>query len=155
MKYLLCIALAVGASWLAFAAGAPDESKQIQKMNLGAFSVSLTVKDIAASHAFYLKLGFHEVMGKESQHWLIMRSGETTIGLFQGVFERNVMTFNPGWTSQNEPLKDFEDVRSIQRRLKAQGIIPVTAADETTTGPASFIIVDPDGNPIVFDQHVK
>lgn len=123
-------------------------------MKLGAFSVSLTVKDIAASHAFYEKLGFKPVMGEEKQRWLILRNGETTIGLFQGAFPRNTLTFNPGWTSQNQPLPEFQDVREIQRQLKAQGVKLDTEADEKTKGPASLMLTDPDGNPILVDQHV-
>ncbi|MCG8408028.1 MAG: VOC family protein [Phycisphaerales bacterium] len=123
-------------------------------MNLGAFSISLAVKDIAASRAFYEKLGFKEVLGDQTQNWLILRNGETTIGLFQGMFERNSLTFNPGWTCQAEPLKEFEDVRDIQRSLKASGLTLTTEADESTTGPASLTLVDPDGNPVLIDQHV-
>lgn len=123
-------------------------------MKLGAFSLSLAVKDIAASLAFYEQLGFQKVAGEQDQKWLILRSGETTIGLFEGMFDRNMLTFNPGWTSQCEPLKEFEDVRALQRRLKASGLKLTTEADESTQGPASFTLVDPDGNPILVDQHV-
>jgi catechol 2,3-dioxygenase-like lactoylglutathione lyase family enzyme len=123
-------------------------------MNLGAFSISLAVKDIAASRAFYEKLGFEQVGGDQKENWLILRNGETTIGLFQSMFERNTLTFNPGWTSQAEPLKEFEDVREIQKSLKAKGLNLTSEADESTTGPASLILIDPDGNPILIDQHV-
>jgi lactoylglutathione lyase len=123
-------------------------------MKLGAFSCSLAVKDIAASRAFYEKLGFKQVAGDATQNWLILRNGETTIGLFQGMFERNMLTFNPGWTSQCETLKEFDDVREIQRRLKASGLTLTTEADESTTGPASLMLMDPDGNPVLLDQHV-
>ncbi len=123
-------------------------------MKLGAFSVSLAVKDIAASRAFYEKLGFEPAGGDESQNWLILRSGETTIGLFQGMFEQNILTINPGWNSQAEAVEGFEDIRDIQRRLKAAGLTFAQEADESTTGPASFVLSDPDGNPILFDQHV-
>lgn len=123
-------------------------------MKLGTFSSSLAVKDIAASRAFYEKLGFEQVGGDQSQNWLILRHGETTIGLFQGMFERNMLTFNPGWNSQAETLEDFEDVREIQRRLKAAGLELTSEADESTTGPASLTLIDPDGNPILIDQHV-
>jgi len=123
-------------------------------MNLGAFSVSLAVKDIAASRAFYEALGFEQVLGEPTQNWLILRNGETTIGLFQGMFERNMLTFNPGWTSQAETLKDFEDVRRIQQSLKDKGLALTSEADESTTGPASLTLIDPDGNPILIDQHV-
>ena len=124
------------------------------KVNLGAFSVSLAVKDLAASRAFYEKLGFEQVMGDASQGWLILRNGETTIGLFQGMFERNMLTFNPGWTGKAEPLAEFADVREIQQGLKAEGLGLTLEADESTTGPASLILTDPDGNPILLDQHV-
>ena len=123
-------------------------------MKLGAFSVSLAVKDIAASRAFYEKLGFEQVMGDQSQNWLIMRNGETTIGLFQGMFEGNMMTFNPGWTSQAEAIDEYEDVREIQRRLKSSGLTLAAEADESTSGPGSVMLVDPDGNTILIDQHV-
>jgi catechol 2,3-dioxygenase-like lactoylglutathione lyase family enzyme len=124
------------------------------KMKLGAFSISLAVKDLAASRVFYEKLGFEQVMGDPTQNWLILRNGETTIGLFQGMFERNMLTFNPGWTSQNEALEDFADVREIQRGLKAEGVALSLEADETTIGPGSLMLADPDGNPILLDQHV-
>ncbi|HSE90306.1 MAG TPA: VOC family protein [Candidatus Binatia bacterium] len=123
-------------------------------MNLGAFSISLAVKDIVASRAFYEKLGFEQVLGDQTQNWLILRNGETTVGLFQGMFERNMLTFNPGWNSQAEPLKEFEDIRGIQRSLKASGLALTSEADESTTGPASLTLIDPDGNPILIDQHV-
>jgi lactoylglutathione lyase len=123
-------------------------------MNLGAFSISLAVRDIAASRAFYEKLGFQQVGGDPTQNWLILRNGETTIGLFQGMFERNMLTFNPGWTSQAEPLDAFQDVREIQRHLKANGLALTSEADGSTTGPASLTLIDPDGNPILIDQHV-
>jgi catechol 2,3-dioxygenase-like lactoylglutathione lyase family enzyme len=124
-------------------------------MNLGAFSISLAVKDIARSRVFYEKLGFAQVGGDATQNWLILRNEETTIGLFQGMFKGNLLTFNPGWTSQAEPLKQFDDIRQIQRELKAAGLTLVSEADESTSGPASFIIVDPDGNHILIDQHVS
>ncbi len=123
-------------------------------MELGAFSVSLAVKDIEASRAFYERLGFAPVMGEAAQGWLILRNGTTTIGLFQGIFERNVMTFNPGWDAGAQPLDAFTDVRELQRRLREAGVTFEQEADESTTGPASFIVVDPDGNPIFVDQHV-
>lgn len=124
-------------------------------MQLGAFSVSLAVKDISASKDFYSKLGFHVIAGEEDQNWLILRNGSTTIGLFHGMFEKNSLTFNPGWAEDCSPLPEFEDVRAIQRRLKEAGGIEFTAeADESTTGPAYFAVLDPDGNPVLFDQHV-
>jgi lactoylglutathione lyase len=123
-------------------------------MELGAFSISLTVKDIVASRAFYEKFGFDDFGGDISQNWLIMKNGDTVIGLFQGMFERNILTFNPGWDSNAQKLNTFTDVRELQRQLKAQGVELMSEADESTTGPASFIAVDPDGNPILVDQHV-
>lgn len=121
---------------------------------LGNFSVSLAVKDLAASRAFYEKLGFEVFGGDQAQNWLILQNGGATIGLFQGMFERNLLTFNPGWDSGCNTLADFTDVRELQRRLRSLGIEPATAADESTTGPASLMIIDPDGNPILIDQHV-
>ena len=123
-------------------------------MELGAFSISLAVKDIGASQAFYEKFGFKVFHGDISQNWLIMKNGDHAIGLFQGMFEKNILTFNPGWDSNAQKLETFTDVRELQRRLKAQGVEFVSEADESTTGPASFIAVDPDGNPILVDQHV-
>jgi catechol 2,3-dioxygenase-like lactoylglutathione lyase family enzyme len=123
-------------------------------MDLGAFSVSLAVADIAASREFYEKLGFSVVLGDPSQGWQIVRNGTTTIGLFHGMFERNVLTFNPGWDSDAKPVEEFSEIRDIQRELKAAGVSFEQEAPEDTTGPASFIIADPDGNPIFFDQHV-
>jgi len=125
-----------------------------QPLPLGAFSVSLAVKDLAASRAFYEKLGFEAVLGEPDQGWQILRSGTTTIGLFQGMFERNILTFNPGWDGDAQPLDDYTDVRELQRRLEAAGVEFESKADESTTGPASFIVVDPDGNPVLVDQHV-
>lgn len=123
-------------------------------MKLGAFSVSLAVKDIGASRQFYEKLGFSVFGGDQSQNWLILKNGDHTIGLFQGMFERNILTFNPGWSQDCEPLQDFTDVRELQRRLREQGVELATEADEQSTGPASFVVVDPDGNPVLVDQHV-
>ena len=123
-------------------------------MDLGAFSVSLAVKDIEASKAFYETLGFKVFMGDVSRNWLILKNGAHVIGLFQGMFEKNAMTFNPGWDSNAQKLNAFTDVRELQKQLKAQGVTLVTEADESTTGPASFMVMDPDGNPILVDQHV-
>ena len=123
-------------------------------MDLGAFSISLAVEDIEASRVFYEKFGFEVVGGDASQNWQILRNGVHTIGLFQGMFERNVLTFNPGWDRKGEPLDSFTDVRELQRRLKAKGVQLVSEADENSTGPASFVALDPDGNPILVDQHV-
>lgn len=123
-------------------------------MELGAFSVSLAVKDIAASKLFYEKLGFTGFAGDQSQNWLIMKNGDHAIGLFQGMFEKNILTFNPGWSSDAQPLGQFTDVREVQRQLQARGVTMIGEADEGSTGPASFMIVDPDGNAILVDQHV-
>lgn len=123
-------------------------------MDLGAFSVSLAVKDIETSKRFYETLGFSVFMGDQAQNWLIMRNGDCVIGLFQGMFEGNILTFNPGWSGEAQPLAGFTDVRSLQRHLKQSSAHFITEADESTTGPASFMISDPDGNTILFDQHV-
>ena len=123
-------------------------------MELGAFSISLAVKNLEASKAFYEKFGFSVFSGDASQNWLILKNGDHIIGLFQGMFEKNILTFNPGWDQDAQKLGTFTDVRELQRKLKAQGVTLMTEADETTTGPASLIAVDPDGNPVLFDQHV-
>ncbi|MFG0275764.1 MAG: VOC family protein [Phycisphaerales bacterium] len=122
-------------------------------MNFGNFSVSLAVKDLGASRAFYEKLGFRLVGGDE-QHYVILQNETSTIGLFQGMFDRNILTFNPGWDRNSNTLEDFDDVRDLQARVREAGIEPVTTAAPDSTGPASFVIVDPDGNPILIDQHV-
>ena len=123
-------------------------------MELGAFSISLAVKDIHASKAFYEKLGFEAFGGDISQNWLILRNKEHVIGLFQGMFEKNMLTFNPGWDQDAQNLDAFTDVRELQRHLKAEGVELMTEADESTQGPAHIMLVDPDGNPILVDQHV-
>lgn len=124
-------------------------------MELGAFSVSLTVADLAVSRDFYDKLGFEVVGGDAEQGWLILRNANAvTIGLFHGMFERNILTFNPGWDERAQPLGEFMDVRELQRQLKAKGVSLMSEADEGGSGPASFVVIDPDGNPILVDQHV-
>ena len=123
-------------------------------MELGAFSVSLAVRDLEASRSFYEKFGFTAFAGDASQNWLIMKNGTHVIGLFQGMFERNMLTFNPGWNGDAQPLSRFTDVRELQRELEARGVQLMQRADESTTGPASLVAVDPDGNPILVDQHV-
>jgi len=123
-------------------------------MELGAFSVSLAVKDIEASRQFYEKFGFTTLGGNPAQNWVILKNGDTVIGLFQGMFEKNILTFNPGWDQSAQKLASFTDVRELQKQLKAQGVKFVTEANESTTGPAHFIAVDPDDNPILVDQHV-
>jgi catechol 2,3-dioxygenase-like lactoylglutathione lyase family enzyme len=123
-------------------------------MELGAFSISLAVKDLEASRAFYEKFGFTTTGGDASQNWLILKNGRTVIGLFHGMFEKNILTFNPGWDQDARKLDTFTDVRELERRLKAAGVALTAEADETTSGPASLTAVDPDGNPILVDQHV-
>ena len=123
-------------------------------MELGAFSVSLAVKNIEVSNIYYEKLDFQVFSGDSAQNWLIMKNGDHTIGLFQGMFEKNILTFNPGWDQNANKLDSFTDVRDLQRELKARGVKFESEADESTTGPASFIVLDPDGNPILIDQHV-
>jgi lactoylglutathione lyase len=123
-------------------------------MELGAFSISLTVKDLEASRAFYEKFGFKVFAGDASKNYLIMKNGDQVIGLFHGMFEKNILTFNPGWDSNAQKLATFTDIRELQRQLKAQGAQLQQEADESSTGPASFIVIDPDGNPILIDQHV-
>jgi predicted enzyme related to lactoylglutathione lyase len=148
---------AIGASAIPLAAQTVDTpatpAPKESGMQLGAFSVSLTVKDLDASKKFYEKFGFKVFRGG-GKNWLVMKNGDHTIGLFQGMFEKNVLTFNPGWDSNGRKLPAFTDVRVLQRQLKAQGVKIVSEADESTTGPASLIAVDPDGNPILLDQHV-
>ena len=123
-------------------------------MQLGAFSVSLAVKDIAASREFYEKLGFSVFGGNQDENWLIMKSGSTLIGLFQGMFDRNALTFNPGWDADAQTLPDFDDVRAIQQHLKAQGLELAQEADPAGKGPAHIALLDPDGNPVLIDQHI-
>lgn len=125
----------------------------MSSMQLGAFSVSLAVKDLAASRAFYEKLGFSVFGGNQAQNWLILKSGATVIGLFQGMFPRNTLTFNPGWDQNAQPVDEFTDVRDIQKHFKAQGLALAAEADESTSGPAHLMLIDPDGNPVLFDQH--
>lgn len=122
-------------------------------MQLGAFSVSLAVKDLEASKAFYEKLGFSDLGGVPDQNWCILKNGDTVIGLFQGMFDKNILTFNPGWDQNAQNLDEFSDVRELQAQLKAQGVEFETEADPEGSGPASFVLVDPDGNPILVDQH--
>jgi len=123
-------------------------------MDLGNFSVSLAVSDLKASETFYGHLGFPAIGGDRDQGWLIMKNDTTAIGLFQGMFEKNMLTFNPGWDGDRQPLPDYTDVRDIQKSLKASGAAFASEADESTTGPASCVVINPDGNPILIDQHV-
>jgi len=145
---------------MAAAAAVPDASRSqstnpagAKNLELGAFSISLAVKDLEASKKFYEKLGFRSFAG-DSRKYLILKNGDATIGLFQGMFEKNILTFNPGWDNNAQKKAAFTDVREIQRQLKAQGVQIATQADETTKGPASFVVIDPDGNSILVDQHV-
>jgi catechol 2,3-dioxygenase-like lactoylglutathione lyase family enzyme len=131
-----------------------DQASGDAPMRLGNFSVSLAVKDIAASRAFYEKLGFRVFMGDQAKNWLILQNDTCTIGLFQGMFSKNTLTFNPGWDRKAETLQDFDDVRAIQRTLRSRGLALAPEANEATTGPASLMVIDPDGNPILIDQHV-
>ena len=142
----------VTAAGTAAAQSTPASEKK--PMDLGNFSVSLNVKDIKASKAFYEKLDFKMVAGKLEQNWIVLQSGNARIGLFQGMLDKNIMTFNPGWTKDKETLKDFQDVRELQRALKARGLTIAPEADEKTEGPAYFKVTDPDGNTLLFDQHV-
>jgi catechol 2,3-dioxygenase-like lactoylglutathione lyase family enzyme len=145
-RHILALALAACASI--------TSAQEARPMELGNFSVSLAVKDIKVSLAFYEKLGFKPVGGKLEQNWIVLQNGSTKIGLFQGMFPRNMLTFNPGWGPDRATLERFQDVRELQRALKAQGLTMTVSADEATQGPAHFVITDPDGNPVLFDQHV-
>jgi len=133
---------------------ASNQTSGERQMQLGNFSVSLAVKDIAASRAFYEKLGFRVFGGDQSQNWLILQNETSTIGLFQGMFDKNILTFNPGWDRNGGTLPAFDDVRVIQQTLKSRGLAMATEADEATSGPASIMLIDPDGNQILIDQHV-
>jgi lactoylglutathione lyase len=132
----------------------PAAQALAQALELGTFSLSLAVKDLAASQRFYAALGFAVYAGDAAQNYLILRNGNATIGLFQGMFEKNLLTFNPGWNADCGTLPAFTDVREIQRRLRERGIEPTTAADESGQGPAHLVVTDPDGNPVLIDQHV-
>lgn len=123
-------------------------------MQLGAFSISLAVKDIHASKEFYEKLGFEQFAGDIERNYLIMKNGDQIVGLFQGMFDKNILTFNPGWNQDAEELESFTDIRELQKQLKEKGVEFDTEADESGSGPASFVLVDPDGNPVLVDQHV-
>lgn len=153
MERIILVALACV---LALSASAPSAAPPAgdPPMRLGNFSISLAVKDLAASREFYEKLGFRAVGGNAAQNWLILQNDASTIGLFQGMFEKNSLTFNPGWDRNCATLPDFDDVRDIQKTVKSRGLTPVASADEASTGPASLVLVDPDGNPVLIDQHV-
>jgi len=145
---------AIGTSAIPLAAQTVQTPAKAPGMQLGAFSISLAVKDLEKSKAFYEKFGFKAFAGNAAQNWLILKNGDHVIGLFQGMFQGNILTFNPGWDQNAQNLATFTDIRDLQRQLKAQGVQLLSEADESTTGPASFMAVDPDGNQLLFDQHV-
>lgn len=150
---MLCGALAL--LWIAETSRAtPPQDQEPSRMDFGNFSVSLSVKDIHASMAFYEKLDFTQVGGDIEQNWVVLQNGSARIGLFQGMFDNNILTFNPGWNGDAQALEDFQDVRELQRIIKARGVAMTTAADESTEGPAHFVLTDPDGNMLLIDQHV-
>ena len=151
MNNIIILLIFVLSSNLSFSQEEREQNND--SLELGAFSLSLSVKDLKVSKAFYEKLGFHQFAGSMDQDYLIMKNGNTVIGLFQGMFEGNIITFNPGWDQNAKETETFTDVRSIQKRLMKSDIKPIMQADENTEGPASLMIVDPDGNMILFDQH--
>jgi catechol 2,3-dioxygenase-like lactoylglutathione lyase family enzyme len=155
-RYIVCMLACVAIGFTSASAIKTINAQNAgeKPMQLGNFSVSLAVKDLAASRAFYEKLGFHVVFGKPAQNFLILQNETSTIGIFQGMFDKNILTFNPGWDRNMKTLPNFDDVRDIQRTLEGRDIKFATKADEASTGPASFVIHDPDGNQIVIDQHV-
>ena len=153
-RFVICALAFFLGGWAATQAAKSGQSQPDTHMRLGNFSVSLNVKDVAASRAFYEKLGFRKVFGDPAQKFVIMQNDSSTIGLFHGEFDKNTLTFNPGWTRTMEQLPEFDDVRAIQRTLKSRGVPLTSEADETSTAPAAVTLVDPDGNPILIDQHV-
>jgi catechol 2,3-dioxygenase-like lactoylglutathione lyase family enzyme len=155
-RNIVCVILCFfgGAASMFVAKAGDGDKREDAPLKLGNFSVSLTVKDIAASRAFYEKLGFKVSGGDQAKKWLILQNETATIGLFQGMFEKNGLTFNPGWDRNSKTLEQFDDVRDLQKTLKTRGLTLTTSADESTKGPASFSLMDPDGNPILIDQHV-
>ena len=161
MRYTIPCVLLVVYCWATFPVNSSrsDETsdnttKRKADMQLGNFSISLSVKDIQASKEFYEKLGFKVSGGDLKLNYLILQNDNSTIGLYQGMFEKNMLTYNPGWDRDKKTLDKFLDVREIQQELKQRGLAPVVAADESTDGPAYLTLVDPDGNPILIDQHV-
>lgn len=154
MNRFRAIATGVIFTCVGYSLAAPLEEKQRNNMQLGNFSVSLSVKDINASKLFYEKLGFSQIAGELDQRWVILQNEDTKIGLFQGMFEKNTLTFNPGWNKLGESLESFEDVREIQDRLQANEITLTTKTDPDGTGPGHIALIDPDGNPVLIDQHV-
>lgn len=157
MKAITALTLGGALALTAVAGGTTTQSTKAQEkttMELGNFSVSLAVKDIKVSKAFYEKLDFKEIGGNLDENWIILQNETATIGLFQGMFDKNMMTFNPGWDRKGSTLPDFDDIREIQQMLKSRGLVLATEADTTSTGPASLMLMDPDGNPVLIDQHV-
>ena len=152
-RIFILMSLVIGVLGVGASTDPRQPPKEATSMRLGNFSVSLAVKDIAASREFYEKLGFRVIMGQQARNWLILQNETSTIGLFQGAQQKNMLTFNPGWDGNAQPVDPFTDVREIQRRLKEQGVTLATEADETTQGPAFLMAIDPDGNPILIDQH--
>lgn len=153
---LLTVVSFLGGFLLSEATESPTHQASGEKaLSLGNFSVSLAVKDIAASQAFYEKLGFHAFGGDAAKGWLILQNDTSTIGLFQGMFDKNILTFNPGWDRACNTLPAFDDVREIQQTLKSRAVELTTTADEASSGPASITLADPDGNTILIDQHVS
>lgn len=152
MRHLASLLLASALGFAGCASSTPDEPRS--PSSLGAFSMSLAVKDLAASRAFYEKLGFTQTGGDAAQKWLVLRNGDAVVGLFEGIIPKNTLTFNPGWTQQAHPVAKFEDVRSLQQRFEQAGLVPMPKADPASTGPAYLMLLDPDGNPVLIDQHV-
>ena len=155
-RFVAITLVCIFGGWAAMQTTKPSSGSDTggEQLRLGNFSVSLAVKDLNASRAFYEKLGFRMVGGEPAKNWVVLQNDTATIGLFQGMFEKNMLTFNPGWDRSKNTLPDFQDVREIQRSLKDRGVALTAEADETTTGPAFLMLTDPDGNPILIDQHV-
>ena len=155
IRLVVCALSCFLVGWMQGAKSPASHDASEPALRLGNFSVSLTVKDIAASRAFYEKLGFHIKSGNQAQNWLVMQNETATIGLFQGMFEKNSLTFNPGWDRTGNALPQFDDVRDIQKTLIDRGLTLTAKADESSTGPAYITLTDPDGNPILIDQDRK
>lgn len=152
MRLLASLLVVSALAFAGCASSAPAEPHT--PSSLGAFSISLAVKDLAASRAFYEKLGFTQTGGDAAQKWLVLRNGDAVVGLFEGMLPKNTLTFNPGWNQQAQPVARFEDVRSIQARFEQAGLVPEPKADPASTGPGYLMLIDPDGNPVLIDQHV-
>jgi predicted lactoylglutathione lyase len=154
VRTLLLVAAVAAITMVSASTAQTTHTERDKTLELGNFSVSLAVKDIKASMAFYQKLDFKQVGGKLEQNWVVLQNGNARIGLFQGMFDKNILTFNPGWTKDKETMKEFDDVRELQRAFKSRGLTMAPEADMTTQGPAFFEVTDPDGNTLLFDQHV-